>query len=129
MAINILIVDDERALAETLCAILIHAGFAPLSAHSTAEARTILDSTPIDLLISDVVMPGMNGYELAMYTSKHHPQTRIVLLSGNAATQEIVTLGDSGEYQFDLLAKPIAPRQLIAYIRSLFDPSTQQRAG
>jgi DNA-binding response OmpR family regulator len=118
----ILIVDDERALADTLCAILIHAGYQAFAAYNSAEAQAVLASTRVDLLISDVMMPGMNGFDLAVFTSANYPETAILRLSGNAATQEIVAKGGAEHNHFTLLAKPIAPRQMLAYIDSIFNP-------
>jgi two-component system, cell cycle sensor histidine kinase and response regulator CckA len=118
MAKNILVVDDERVLATTLTAILKHAGYNAIAAYNAPEAIEILRTTPIDLLISDVIMPEMNGFELATHTRRNYPHTRILLISGNAATQEMIT-ADPESYRFELLAKPILPKQMLAHVEWL----------
>lgn len=119
MAKTILVVDDERALATTLGAILNHAGYCAIVVYGAAEAIEVLLTTKIDLLISDVIMPGMNGFELAKYTRENHPQTQILLISGNAATHEIVTEANAEQYHFELLSKPVLPVQMLALVECL----------
>lgn len=119
MTKTILVVDDEKELANTLSAILRHAGYNALVAYSSAEALEKLRTTAIDLLVSDVVMPGMNGMELAMAADSEHPNLRILLMSGNAATQQIVDDAGTNVRQFELLAKPVPPTQILAHIKSL----------
>lgn len=123
---TILVVDDERALADTLCAILVHAGHRALAAYNAAEAKNVLSTTTVDLMISDVVMPGINGFELAVHVNQHYPQTRILLFSGNAATQAIVAAPGAEQHHFELWAKPVLPRQLLAYIETLLAESPPQ---
>jgi CheY-like chemotaxis protein len=125
VAKTILVVDDERALADTLCAILIHAGYRVLCVYSAEEAIEVLRAHRVDLMISDVVMPGMNGFELAVHATQNYPGTQILLLSGNAATQEIIAAPGAEQHHFELWAKPVLPRQMLAHIESLFASSSQ----
>jgi DNA-binding NtrC family response regulator len=125
MAKTILVVDDERALATTLSAILNHAGYRAIAVYGAAEAIEVLLTTKVDLLISDVIMPDMNGFELAKYTRQNHPQTHILLISGNAATHEIVTEASTEQYHFELLSKPVPPSQMLTLVECLLARSAQ----
>lgn len=115
---TILVVDDEVVLADTLSAILQHSGYQSIAVYGAAEAQQILRERTVDLLISDVMMPDINGFELAIHTTRNHPDTRILLISGNAATQELLN-GGADQYHFELLAKPIPPKQLLEHVKEL----------
>ena len=82
---NLLIVDDERAVLETLCNILVDIEFEKISVMSTAvsrEAKDILKTQVIDILLTDIKMPGLNGFELAEIAKQVNPDCRIVFLTG-----------------------------------------------
>ncbi len=119
---TILVVDDQPALANTLRVILDRAGYNAIAVYSAAGAIEVLRASRIDLLISDVVMPEMNGMELAVHTRENYPATNILLISGNAATQEIVINSALG-HEFELLSKPVLPKHILARIHSLLSPS------
>ena len=72
---------------------------------------------PADYLLSDVLMPQMNGVELAIAIRKMHPTIRIVLFSGQAGISEILLEGQRQGFHFELLAKPIHPLKVIEHLR------------
>jgi DNA-binding NtrC family response regulator len=116
---TILVVDDERALADSMTAILQQSGYNAIAAYNAAEAQQTLRTNTVDLMISDVIMPGMNGFELALYTNRNYPGTAVLLISGNAATQQILTAHGNEAQQFALLSKPILPKQMLAHVEAL----------
>lgn len=120
---SILVVDDERALADTLQQILLHAGYDVGCVYNPADALQVLQAKRIDLLISDVIMPGMDGIELAIHTRRHHPHTRILLISGNAATEQVLEKANGEGSVFELLAKPVFPSEMLVQVASMLDPS------
>jgi DNA-binding NtrC family response regulator len=126
---TILVVDDERGIADTLCAILQHAGYAAIAVCNAGDALEVLRTTPVDLLVSDVIMPAMNGMELALHARRYYPQTNIVLMSGNAATRDIVTDAESKGHRFDLLAKPVLPKDMLAHIEWTFTRTQRSRSA
>ena len=96
---NLLIVDDERAVLETLCNILVDIEFEKISVMSTAvsrEAKDILKTQVIDILLTDIKMPGLNGFELAEIAKQVNPDCRIVFLTGCRlyTSTEILCTGD-----------------------------------
>jgi len=123
MSKTILVVDDERSLANTLAEILNRSGYIALIAYGASEAIEALRSTRVDLLISDIVMPEMDGIELAHYTAREHPETRILLMSGNAEAQQLMMTANPNRQEFDLLAKPVLPKEILAHIHTLLSSS------
>jgi DNA-binding NtrC family response regulator len=89
---SILVVDDQPAVATTLADILEYKGFTVYPAFSGAEALRILDEHPIDILLTDVRMPDMNGVVLYRETRKSHPGLTTYLMTAYAA-DEIIQQG------------------------------------
>jgi CheY-like chemotaxis protein len=71
------------------------------------------------LIISDVVMPGMNGVEMAVLIRERHPACKVLLFSGNAATVDLLQEVRRRGHDFELLAKPIHPKDLLARLASV----------
>ena len=111
---KVLVVDDERLIADTMTQILKRAGFDAWCAYDGRSALEMAVQITPDHMITDVVMPGMNGVELAIEIRNALPKTRILLLSGQAGTHEILRNARDRGYAFDLVAKPIHPERLIA---------------
>ncbi len=115
---RILVVDDEALIADTIVQILNRNGFIAEAAYSGEQAIEMAKRSCPDLVLSDVLMPQVDGVEAAIAISKLCPDTRIVLFSGQAATIEILSRAKERGYNFELLPKPIHPTQLIQHLRS-----------
>lgn len=116
---RILVVDDERRIADTLKEILEMAGFQVLAAYDGWQALELAPRFQPDYLLSDVLMPMMNGVELAISISQTFPATRILLFSGQAGISEILADGQRRGFEFELIAKPIHPLKLIELLKDL----------
>jgi CheY-like chemotaxis protein len=114
---RILVVDDETLIADTIVQILNRNGFIAQAAYSGSEAIDIARRHCPDLLLSDVLMPNVDGVEAAIAIRALCPDTRIVLFSGQAATVEILERAKKQGHIFELLPKPIHPTQLIKRLR------------
>ena len=90
---KILVVDDERRIADTLAEILEMSGFQVAIAYDGWEALNAVAGFHPDYLLSDVLMPRMNGVELAIAIQKMFPSARILLFSGQAGISEILLEG------------------------------------
>ena len=115
----IFVVDDEKIIAQTVAAILKQAGFRAasfVSAEAAVEAAAI--EAP-DLMITDVVMPGMSGIELAILFQDRWPRCKTLLFSGQAVTSDLLEAARKSGHQFDVLPKPIHPTDLLAKLREL----------
>jgi CheY-like chemotaxis protein len=117
---KILVVDDEAPLLAYAEQILENWGYTVFCANSAADALVILKKEPIDLLFSDVVMPGgMNGYELAEKAQELNPQLKILITSGYADK-----FGGNEKYEkygFELISKPYNREELADRLRYLLD--------
>jgi DNA-binding response OmpR family regulator len=114
---KILVVDDEKRLADTLTEILKMAGFHVAVAYDGWEALEAASRFQPDYLLSDVLMPRMNGVELAIEISKMFPAARILLFSGLAGISGILAEGQKQGLEFEWIAKPIHPLELIERLR------------
>lgn len=115
---RILVVDDERLIADTIVQILNRNGFIAEAAYSGVRAIEMAQLHCPELVLSDVMMPNVDGVEAAIAIRGHCPDTRIVLFSGQAATVEILARARERGFDFELLPKPIHPTQLIKHLRS-----------
>ena len=82
---TILVVDDNPSMAKTLADIMSIKGFEVCAAYSGLEALAILQSQPVDILLTDVIMPDMNGVELYRKTRKAFPKLTTILMTAYAA--------------------------------------------
>ena len=115
----ILVVDDERPLADMLVEMLALIGRRAMAVYSAEEAMEVLQKQEPALIVSDVVMPGADGVELAIQARRLWPEVKILLISGNAATQEIVDSAHAQGHTFELLAKPVPPKDLLLKIAGM----------
>jgi CheY-like chemotaxis protein len=118
---KVLITDDERVIADTLVAILNHGGFEARAAYSCAQALEMAPVFRPDLLVSDVIMDEMNGIEAAIRIRAILPEIRVFLLSGQSATPELLEKENAEGYGFEVLMKPVHPRDLINRLRESID--------
>jgi DNA-binding NtrC family response regulator len=116
---TVFVVDDEPVIGDTLAAILNQAGYEASSFDNPALAVASAAESSPDLLISDVMMPGMNGVELAIHFLNFHPRCKVLLFSGAAATADLLVNARLRGYDFDLLNKPIHPAKLIDKLKEL----------
>ena len=113
---NVLIVDDEPTIADTLGVILRKSGFATYVAYNAADALRYTEQFVPALLISDVMMPGMNGIQLAIEIKRRFAGCKVLLFSGVA--NSVTLLQDAREmgYDFEFLSKPVHPSELLRLI-------------
>jgi DNA-binding NtrC family response regulator len=114
----IFVVDDERCIADTLTTILCKSGYEARAFYNAGSALEQVESCVPELVISDVVMPGMSGLDMAVLIRERHPACKVLLFSGQATTVDILERVRGLGYDFELLAKPIHPTDLLAKITS-----------
>lgn len=114
---RVLIVDDERLLADTTAEILRSTGFRTETAYEGWAALEIVRSFRPDYVLTDVMMPLMNGVELAIAVTKMLPGVQVVLFSGQAGISDLIEESHSKGYNFPLLAKPVHPLRLIEALK------------
>ncbi|HET6219689.1 MAG TPA: response regulator [Acidobacteriaceae bacterium] len=118
-AVQIFVVDDEKVIAETLAVILARNGFTVTSFTSPREALEKARRLPPSLLLCDVIMPELSGVDLAVQIKETWPHCKILLFSGQAETNDLLSAAREQGYDFPLVAKPIHPVDLLQRIRDL----------
>lgn len=116
---RVFVVDDEFIIASTLATILQRNGFDAVSFTDPLEALSAAETQAPDLLITDVVMPGMSGIDLAIAVKKLSPQCKVLLFSGQAATANLLQEARTNGHDFELLSKPIHPTDLLKKIKNV----------
>ncbi|MBI4425732.1 MAG: CHASE domain-containing protein [Elusimicrobia bacterium] len=124
---TLLLVEDEAAVRDLASRVLRQSGYKVIEACAAAEAIELLRKTnrPIDLLLTDVIMPGLNGRQLAERLEEQRPGLRVMYMSGY--TSGIV--GEDGVLgrEEPLLRKPFTPEELVARVRFAFAPHSEPR--
>jgi two-component system, cell cycle sensor histidine kinase and response regulator CckA len=116
---RVLLVEDEDAVRALVAAILERNGFDVTSTASAEAALRVLDGERFDVLLSDVMLPGMNGPALARRARRDTPDLRVLFMSGYAgdAVPDASEFGDERVF----IEKPFGSRALVARIRSLLE--------
>lgn len=119
MQARILVVDDEQNLANTLAIILEAKGYQVHVAYDGVQGFDTALSFQPDLILSDVAMPNRDGVEMAIMVRQKLPETKILLISGQAVTVGLLEEARRRGYDFECLAKPIHPAELLEKIEVL----------
>ena len=119
MSILVYVVDDEPVIATTLAAILKANGFEAVSFIDPLEALLAAESNTPQLLITDVMMPQLNGVDLGVQFKAIHPECKVLLFSGQAATADLLHDAREQGHSFELLTKPIHPKDLLSAIKGM----------
>ena len=125
---NILVVEDAEPIRKMVCSMLVVNGYSVLEAADGAEALTIVrDCQSIHLVITDVIMPQMNGADLARHLSREVPGLPIIFMSGYTEDPVVRSMEHVGSA---FLAKPFTATALVEKVRQTLDDSwTDGRAS
>jgi CheY-like chemotaxis protein len=115
---KVLVADDERVIADTLAMILNQSGFDARAVYSSEKALEVVPAFKPDMLISDVIMGELNGIDAAIQIRTILPNIKILLFSGQAATADLLEKARAQGYEFEILAKPVHPQDLLTRLRS-----------
>lgn len=110
---KIIVVDDEPVIADTLVNILNGEGYDAISTSNGKSAIEWAAKFEPDVVVSDVIMPGLSGIDTAKAILKQVPKCRVILFSGQAASVDLVAESRREGYSFEVLAKPIDPDVLL----------------
>lgn len=114
---RILVVDDEPLIADTIADILTGGGFEATASYCGRSALEQARRSCPDAVVSDVIMPQLNGIDMAISIKKTCPKTRILLLSGQRSTADLVEAARKEGHHFELLFKPLRPDILLGKLR------------
>jgi two-component system nitrogen regulation response regulator NtrX len=116
---TILVVDDEKSVRDSLRMILTYARYEVEMAEDGAKALSALDSRPIDMVLLDIKMPGMDGIEVLETMLKKNPELPIVIISGHGTIETAVEATKKGA--FDFLSKPLDRDRLLVTVRNALE--------
>jgi DNA-binding NtrC family response regulator len=116
----VFVVDDEPTIAQTAALILCGGGLDARAFTDPLAALKAAQTEAPDLLFSDVIMPGLNGFELGNKIFEDCPQCKVLLFSGNPAAREDYAKTQT-EKNWEILEKPLHPTNLLNAIRSKLD--------
>jgi CheY-like chemotaxis protein len=125
----VFVVDDQPVIASTLAAILQMHGFSAKFFTSPLEALAAARAKSPDLLISDVEMPGLCGIDLAIQMKTQYPACKILLFSGRPSTLDLLDAARARGHNFDLLLKPVHPREFLSEIWKKVGSTSDARVG
>ena len=120
----IVLVDDDESLRTALTTILERAGF---NVHATAdglEALRYIEKNPVSLVITDLIMPRIEGIEMIMQLHKSHPDLKIIAVSGGGRLRPETFLGAAKSLgAWKAMAKPFSSPELLAAVREALEPA------
>ena len=81
---TVLVVDDEEKLGRFICMLLKRSGYKPFACRSVAEARNLLTNSHWNMVLTDIVMPKENGFELVQWIGKHYPALPVIVMTAHS---------------------------------------------
>jgi response regulator RpfG family c-di-GMP phosphodiesterase len=124
--INVLFVDDERLTLKALARVMDDEPYSVHFAESGKEALTIMAERPIDLLITDMRMPNMDGWTLLRLVKEHYPDTVRLALSACNLSSELLPCINTGQV-FRYISKPFSAEEVIAAIEDAVEYFVMRR--
>jgi len=124
---QILVVDDAPDTLEVLQRNLTAEGYRVFTAPAVVEAIKILESTPVDLVITDLKMPGISGLDLVRHIRENYKDTEVMMITGYATINGAVNAVKTGAEEY--LAKPFTDKELFSAVRRALDKLNLRKAG
>jgi DNA-binding NtrC family response regulator len=115
----IFVVDDEEDIAKMFAVVLQMNLFNAMPYFDPLHALDAAKETPPDYLLTDVVMPGMDGVELARAIKAIAPECKILIFSGREDSAKLIEKANQEGYDFALVLKPIHPTKMVELIRAM----------
>ena len=129
---HILVVEDDTVLARQIASTLTEAGHDPIVVHNGEKALDRTKATPFDLIVLDIILPGMDGFEVLRHLRAQHLVSRVLMLTARGEVKDRVTGLQLGAD--DYLPKPFAMGELVARVNALGrrypeEPTLKLRVG
>jgi CheY-like chemotaxis protein len=113
---RVLVVDDEHVIADSIALILRGRGFDSRAVYCGEDAAELALTWKPDAVIADVVMGKMDGVALAIYLAQALPSCKVLLISGNIATSQMLDESKKLGHDFPILAKPFPPEYVFEFL-------------
>jgi DNA-binding NtrC family response regulator len=118
---RVLIVDDERVIADSLATIFSNEGYEARAVYSAEQALQLLSEWIPQLAVIDVRLPEMSGIDLAIHLKEQYRECKSLLFAGQAATSDLLGPARQSGHFFDILEKPVHPSALLGLASRLLD--------
>lgn len=116
---QVLVVDDEKSVTDSIVLVLRNQGIVAMGAYSGKSGLEDAVRWRPDLILLDVLLPDANGIEIALEMSSRLPGSQILLMSGQAATVDLLERARQQGHEFEVLAKPFDPEYLLRRVAAL----------
>ena len=126
---KVLVVDDERIIADTLSQIFAADGYEARAAYDPGQATELISEWLPDLILVDIILPRMSGLDLAIFVKERFPICRVLLFSGQTATANLLEDAEARGYTFEILPKPIHPREVLEAARRILSDLPANQSG
>jgi DNA-binding NtrC family response regulator len=135
MSYSILVVDDQKGVRRELAYLLEEEGYVVSQAEDGKQAVIVLDKQAIDLVITDILMPEMDGLELANYINVHYPAIKVIIISGggrfysqnDSQTDDLLASARMTTGVQVMLKKPVASDVMLEKVALLLAEAEQER--
>jgi DNA-binding response OmpR family regulator len=114
---RVLVVEDDVRLARQIASVLTEAGHDPIIVHNGERALDKMKQAPFDLIVLDIILPGMDGFDVLRHLRSRHMASRVLMLTARGEVKDRVTGLQLGAD--DYLPKPFAMRELVARVNAL----------
>lgn len=116
---RVLVVDDERVIADSLVLILCARGFDARPVYSGEDAAELAVVWKPDAVISDVIMGKMDGISLAVYLAQALPTCKVLLMTAQIATEPLLAESRKLGHDFKILTKPFTPQSIFEFLNAV----------
>ena len=115
---RVLVIDDDSLIADTLAMVLNTFGFDAVVSYSGDHAIELARLAPFSAIVSDVMMEPMNGVQAAVAIRALCPTCKVILMSGNERTAQVLSQAAHDGLHFEILAKPVHPTIILEALRT-----------
>jgi DNA-binding response OmpR family regulator len=114
---RVLVIDDDRTVADTLAMVLKFGGYDADVAYSGERGLELARQSAYDHLLTDVMMEPMNGIQVALAMRAISPACKVLLISGNQRTSQLLADAVLDGHEFEIIAKPVHPTVILERLR------------
>jgi DNA-binding NtrC family response regulator len=119
---RVLVIDDDPIVADTLAMVLNFSGYDAVAAYGGEQGLQLARQAAYDHLVTDVMMEPMNGIQVSLAMRAISPECKVLLVSGNERTSQLLAEAVRDGHEFDIIAKPVHPSVILDHLREQPSP-------
>ena len=121
LAASILVIDDDRDMRQVLRDFLVRSGYGVIEAATGDEALRLIEVAPVDVVILDKEMPGLNGFEVLAALRRRHPETPVIFITAFGGPEVAEESRRRGAWRY--VEKPFRVTEVVETIQAVLDES------